>query len=77
MDEAIEALFASSPCDGEGSDEMGLGRLKRKSLKAFDAPEKSASEVVVLLKTFLFVVCHLGLLIASFFISVLEGKWSF
>nr|CDS30276.2 transmembrane protein 209 [Hymenolepis microstoma] len=44
MDEAIEALFASSPCVDDGSGDLGLGRLKRKTPKAFDAPEKNSSE---------------------------------
>ncbi|KAM3172719.1 hypothetical protein ACTXT7_013963 [Hymenolepis weldensis] len=44
MDEAIEALFASSPYVDDGNDDLGLGRLKRKTPKAFDAPEKSSSE---------------------------------
>lgn len=45
MDEAIEALFASSPYVDDGNDDLGLGRLKRKTPKAFDAPEKNSSEV--------------------------------
>ncbi|KAM7540057.1 hypothetical protein Aperf_G00000021114 [Anoplocephala perfoliata] len=44
MDEAIEALFASSPCADDANDDIGLGRMKRKGQKSFDAPEKNASD---------------------------------
>lgn len=45
MDEAIDALFASSPCTDDANDDAGLGIMKRKGRKSFEAPEKNASEV--------------------------------